>query len=493
MIIATKKFEEGSLVARERAAGELVFLEEDDNAVIGRMNAEVEGYDPSLYGGRRLECWLLLDDATSLWLLQTVGVPDEVRKKADVLATTAADLMAKTLLVRLPGRVSPFPPLDRRPIGRDSEVTVHLVLLGAGNLAEAVALNAALVAHYPNYCRDTRLRTRITLVSEDVSQMRDRLLQRYAHLFAHSYHRMLDLSDTHPVCHLHRPQYEGQRKDFVDVEWEFVKGDSRNGAVRQKLSEWAVSERQLLTVALCHADDGANLTEAVSLPQAVYDAQTPVFCHAEKADLLRLVQEGKAYGNVIAFNQEMADLGLLRVLKLMGQCVNYVYHHCFALEKGAPITAPAHIDVVRLDALWAEVPSLPKQYSNVFNAMTLGTKMHSLGHREEEMEKSEMDEGAGQAYYALSMDEVDVMTEVEHNRWSLEELMLGYRPMTDDEMRMVEEDVLQKKRLRDEKKVHYDLRAFDDLREDETGKNVNVYDMALTQAIPLIVKTCITD
>ena len=109
------------------------------------------------------------------------------------------------------------------------------------------------------------------------------------------------------------------------------------------------------------------------------------------------------------------------------------------------------------------------------------------------MEKSEMDEGAGQAYYALSMDEVDVMTEVEHNRWSLEELMLGYRPMTDDEMRMVEEDVLQKKRLRDEKKVHYDLRAFDDLREDETGKNVNVYDMALTQAIPLIVKTCITD
>ena len=49
-----------------------------------------------------------------------------------------------------------------------------------------------------------------------------------------------------------------------------------------------------------------------------------------------------------------------------------------------------------------------------------------------------------------------------------------------------------KKMLR-KKKIHYDLRSFDDLRADSTGKNVNVYDMALTQGIPLIIKTCITD
>ena len=57
---------------------------------------------------------------------------------------------------------------------------------------------------------------------------------------------------------------------------------------------------------------------------------------------------------------------------------------------------------------------------------------------------------------------------------------------------LVENDISQKKILRD-RKVHYDLRAFDDLRSDCTEKNVNVYDMALTQGIPLIIKTCITD
>ena len=65
--------------------------------------------------------------------------------------------------------------------------------------------------------------------------------------------------------------------------------------------------------------------------------------------------------------------------------------------------------------------------------------------------------------------------------------------MTDEELKQVEGDISLKKKLREEKKVHYDLRSFDDLREDETGKNVNVYDMALTQAIPLMLKTCITD
>ena len=115
--------------------------------------------------------------------------------------------------------------------------------------------------------------------------------------------------------------------------------------------------------------------------------------------------------------------------------------------------------------------------------MTLGTKMHSIGHSSEDW----------QEYYALTMDEINMLTEVEHNRWSVEELILGYRPVTNEEQALIETDISQKKTLRNTKKAHYDLRSFDDLRSDSTGKNVNVYDMALIQGIPLIIKTCITD
>ena len=58
------------------------------------------------------------------------------------------------------------------------------------------------------------------------------------------------------------------------------------------------------------------------------------------------------------------------------------------------------------------------------------------------------------------------------------------------EQKAVEKDVSLKRQLRS-RKIHYDLRAFSDLREDGTGKNVNVYDMVLIQGIPLIVKSCI--
>lgn len=111
--------------------------------------------------------------------------------------------------------------------------------------------------------------------------------------------------------------------------------------------------------------------------------------------------------------------------------------------------------------------------------MTIGSKMHSLGHGQEDWQR----------YYALSKQEIEMMTEVEHNRWNMEELILGYRPVTDDEQKMIEKDISLKKKFR-EKKIHYDIRAFHDLRPDATGKQVYVYDLALTQGIPLIVKSC---
>ena len=56
----------------------------------------------------------------------------------------------------------------------------------------------------------------------------------------------------------------------------------------------------------------------------------------------------------------------------------------------------------------------------------------------------------------------------------------------------MEADITLKRALR-KQMVHYDLRAFDDLRRDATGKNVQVYDQALVQGMPLILRTCTTN
>ena len=67
--------------------------------------------------------------------------------------------------------------------------------------------------------------------------------------------------------------------------------------------------------------------------------------------------------------------------------------------------------------------------------------MHSLGHGQEDWQR----------YYALSKQEIEIMTEVEHNRWNMEELILGYRPVTDDEQKMIEKDISLKKKFREKK------------------------------------------
>lgn len=469
------------LVARERAAGGIVYPEPDDSAAVRRLLQVASEYDIGAHGGKRLECFLILENQISLWIMQTAGVPEDVHRKVDVLAVTVADLTAKTLFVQLPAVQTPFPPLDRDGITRDSETTVHLVVAGGNDMAEALVVNAALVAHYPNYCRDHRLRTRITVVDDDVSGFRDRMLQRYCHLFEHSYYRSLDLGDEMPQCVCHTPLYRDTREDFVDVEWEFVSGSLGNAALRRKFAEWACNPGQQLTLAVCHDDMQRNFTESLSLPEEVYRAQVPVLCRLEEPDMMELAKGCSLYDSVLPFGSGICSLDTLRALKEMAKRVNYVYNYVFSLKPGEPVSAPSAIDTDVLDSQWAAVPSLPKQYSNIFNAMTFGPKMHSLGHSR----------GDWDTFYAVSMNEVDILTEVEHNRWSVEELILGYRPVTDAEQKLVEDDIRMKKVLR-EQKIHYDLRAFSDLREDGTGKNVDVYDKVLTQGIPLIIKSCIT-
>ena len=480
MVIISTKQKNCSLAEQEKAHGEVVFIENDDNAAIRRLRQEAE---KSLISGRnRQECYLILNRPTSFWLIQTIGLPEKITDRIDVFATTMEDLLAKTIFVKLPNQPTPFPPLDRVVISLNSEITIHLVIIGSSAQAEALAINAALVAHYPNYCKDTCLRTRITIIDDNVHSERAKMTQKYVHLFENSYYRTLDLNDVNPQCVLHRPIYEKMRKDFVDVEWEFINGNIKNEVIRQKMEEWSIDSSQQLTIAICHPDYDLNNSEALSLPEAVYKKGIPVLCYTEDDDILQVAANNVHFRSIYPFGSNYCNITTLRTLRQLAQRVNYVYNHCFSLAPGEPITAPSYIREEDLEEQWAKVGSLPKQYSNIFNAMTLGTKMHSIGHTSEDWE----------AYYALTLEEINILSEVEHNRWCVEELILGYRPVNEKEKELVEQDIAKKKIFRTQK-IHYDLRAFDDLQADCTGKNVNVYDMALTQGIPLIIKTCITN
>ena len=82
----------------------------------------------------------------------------------------------------------------------------------------------------------------------------------------------------------------------------------------------------------------------------------------------------------------------------------------------------------------------------------------------------------------LTEDQVELMAEVEHNRWNMEKLLLGDRkPTPEEEIRC------QDKAIRDMYKkkpfVHPDIRPYAEL-----DKSTKDYDLCISECLPLVAE-----
>lgn len=437
---------------------------------------------------------LLLQSQENLFNLNTREYSDEWHQKFELFPFTIEDVWAKRVVSGTCCRsvttgsekdVAPLfgKPLDYIPISLESQHVVHLVVFGASMQTMALAENAALVAHYPNYIRDHSLRTRITIVDKDIAPWRAMFVSRHRALMDNSFHRYIDIHNQ--SSETSRPMYE-DREDFVDVEWEFVKGSVHDTVVHDKLLAWASDDRQVLTVAICHDDDERNVSLMRVVSDLLVGFSVPVYVRQRSATMLSLITRSPRLMNVVPFG--MLDSGydvslpLLRMAKRVKYVYDYCYDHNIASATEGCITAPSHIDDEEVEAHWLTERGAIKRYSCLCNALTISTKMRSIGHGQTDLS----------TFYAISSQEIDLIGQVEHNRWNVEEMLLGYRPCTDEEQQEIEADIAKKGEYK-RRLVHYDLRAYADLRADGTGKNVNTYDLCLSAAIPLIAFASHTD
>lgn len=445
---------------------------EDDKA-IALLTELATTYDRAKHGDRRLLCHLLVQHNRTLQMLLSTDFCEAIRQNIDVYPFTMDDVWSQRIV------------LDYEPITIQSEKHVHLVVFGMTEISEMVAIKAALTAHYPNYTRNHTLRTRITMIDEQAEQHSERLFSNYRHLFHNSYYRMVDLGDGKSsraegaeggtaVTKFHKPMYEGRREDFVDVEWEFVVANAWNVDLREKLQLWAKDERQLLTIVMADKDKDKNVNNAMLLPDEVYRQLTPIYIYSEKEVVVRGCPNLHGFG--------MRDQGYDVSLPLvrMAKNINYVYDQCYKenIESwSGQLRYAVEINAEERDRQWNKLSTV-KRMSNIYNAMTVATKMRSIGLGESDWEQ----------FYDIAQQDIEVLAQVEHNRWNVEELILGYRPCTDEEQRYVEENVKDRKGELKRQMTHYDLRAYSDLRADGTGKSVKVYDRCICASLPVIAK-----
>jgi len=241
-----------------------------DNKVMSILQ-QIAANAPEPKNGKRPLCHLLLRSHSLLHMIRLDGFRKEIEDKLEIIPFTMEDQWSQIIAMGL----------DREPITKQSEKTVHLVIFGMSEIAEQVAINAAHVCHYPNYLqKDHSLRTRITVIDDAAFEKSREWVQRYKNLFDNSYFRFVDTKKNPAVTNTYRPMFK-DREDFVDVEWEFVEASPFDKLVRNKISKWSTSASQLLTIVFADDNTDIGLSNALHLPEAIISAQIPVYVYMQ--------------------------------------------------------------------------------------------------------------------------------------------------------------------------------------------------------------------
>lgn len=422
----------------------------------------------------RIPVSVLFEYQTTYAAFQISDLAEEWRKQIDFHPFNFYEEWAKKLLVKRcyeEGTTKvEYPALDREPITRESDQTVHLVIIGMSRMGVALGVEAAQLLHFPNFCRDRRLKSRITFIDAAADEEMNFFRGRYRHYFdlAPSRYRDMTRPDEERIL---PPNWDyGTRTDFLDVEFEFIKGRAETPAVQKLLAEWADDPKQQLSIAICLNFPPQAMAMGLYLPDVIYARKIPVFVRQETSsallDLLnnRLKKEPlNRYSHVFPFGMLANSFDLDRRNTRRAQLVNYIYDY-----KGIYGTSPSAVPSDHeLQQKWDKLP-VALQWSNFYCADSVDIKLRSLGF------------GATPPM-RLTKGQIELLAEVEHNRWNMEKLLLGYRKPTPEEELLCRDKAVRKE-YKEKRFIHTDIRPYCELAE-----GTKDYDRCISECLPLVV------
>jgi hypothetical protein len=346
----------------------------------------------------------------------------------------------------------------------DSVKHVHLVVIGMTEMGEALAREAAFLCHYPNYVTKG-IRTKITFIDPQAMEQMGYFTGHYHHLFEHCKYSFRDLS---PSKMKFEPPKISADRDFLDIEFEFIQANIADVETRKEIADWAKDKSKMLTIAVCTDMPHRSMAAGLYLPDEVFENNIPVWVYQPAKGDLKDYLECSHFKNVITFGMSGKDLDIKNEdMILQAKRLNYLYGLIYdTIQQNKEKSQEEILDAV--DSLVLDYKKMDeekwnnldvfKKWSNVYCVSTIKKKIDSV--RDEWSEKN-----------------IQLIDAVEHNRWNVEKLMMGFRAATDEERRTEDKDGL-KQRF-----IHCDIRPYNDLDE-ETKK----YDNKFTKEIPNIIK-----
>ena len=366
-----------------------------------------------------VHCFLVLDNQSSaeIYHYHTGKFSQGTKLRVDII--DIKEYVAEQTLLGMNGEGQL--PIDGKGIKPDTLQYLHFIVSGLTPMAKAMALTAAYLCHFPNFNSKTgTCKTVITFIDHDIKRKRDIFVSEHQNLFMLSHYEDISFdSDGKKQVKNHKP--EEAYGDFLDIAWEFVDADISSPEAKRYIDEVASDTGQQLAIAICQESQVDNMSAALHLPAGVYDGEKniPIYVHLwEQGDAITKANATGQFGNIYCFGTgTSADKDPLFKKRLKrGQRVNFVYNSLYAKSEQSSRPSQSEIE----NEWYKNIES--NKFSSIYCANSIPVKIRSFG---------------DSIYSARNMQ----LCETEHRRWVLTELLLGFKPYTQNYITELRESV----------------------------------------------------
>lgn len=350
-----------------------------------------------------------------------------------------------------------YPKLDHDGITVNSSHHIHLIIIGMNRMGIALAKEAAHVLHFPNFDEKSGAnRTRITFIDENADKEMCSFISRLSGYFKIAPAKYADLT-TQPFtkfCDTYNNL--NAERNFLDVQFEFIKGSVESKYVRDWICQIVDVQNAIISIAICLHDSSKNFDIAMYLPEEVYirgrmnlnnpwdvvDSNKVVNIYVRQDKTGSLIKtfcdsaqsveaNNKKYANIYPFGMYDNGFSSDYYSNHLAMVLNYVYDYYFKCRKTLPSSVPL---IPELTKIWKTL-STSEQWSNLYLADSIEFKLRSIGLNIETAQNVE-----------LTKEQIENLARTEHNRWNMEKLLLGYRPLIGKEFDLDEEQKKQAKK-----------------------------------------------
>ena len=391
------------------------------------------------------KCTVLFEYHTTSSIFQFSDIDENARNLVEFIPFNRHEEWAKNVFVRLKAQdlidsnneesqnSIQYEPLDGGKLTPKTDKHVHLVVVGMSKMGVALGVQALYQAHYPNIQEYPNQRTRITFIDTNADKEMAFFKGRYATLFELAINRYIDTTKNEsyskdwvdPLKKNKQWQHLTDKDEsFLDVEIEFIKGSIESDRVRTVLSEISKDDKAILTIAICLTQTHQSIAASLYMPIDVYKSKNLLQILVNQPEASDVVTNLTKNKNHIRY-EKLRPFGMLFAEYIASESDSYksmLVNRAYDVIK-YNVEWPTNIhEMSEVVEAWKNL-KICNRYSNINYVDSISQKLRCILNVKEvpsDKLQSTLETAIKNNEFALAV--------CEHNRWNLQQLLLGFTP-----------------------------------------------------------------